>query len=183
LEKGGYDVVLVALGADPKRPPVDGAEEVMTAVDALQNLDAIKGNVIIVGGGEVGVETGLHLSKLGHKVKILEMQDVLAPESVPIHFYSLFRQEWESQPNFSFELNAKATAIQDGKTVIYTDKAGNKQSVSADTVLVAAGMTGKIDEAMSFAGSAPKFYMLGDCRQIGSIQTAMRGAYGVCNNL
>ena len=183
LDEENYDAVFVAIGADPKRPPILGSDTVMTAYEALQNPDAVKGDVVIIGGGEVGVETGLHLAKLGHKVKVLEMQDKLAPDAVPIHFYCLFREEWEKQPNFSFALNAKCTGIAEGKTVTYLDENGEEQTVSGDTVLVAAGMQGRQDEAISLNGMAPKTYYVGDCTRLGSIQTAMRTAFGIASSL
>lgn len=183
LDKENYDAVFVAIGATAKRPPVPGAEQVLTAVDALQNPDQVTGDIVIIGGGEVGVETGLHFARLGHKVKVLELQDKLAPEAVPIHFYSLFRQEWEAQPNFSFELNARCTGIADGRTVIYTDGTGAQKSITADTVLVAAGMAGRQEEAMSLNGMAPKTYYIGDCTRLGSIQTATRAAFGIASSL
>lgn len=183
LDKEHYDAIFVAIGADPKRPPIPGAEGVLTAVDALQQPDSVKGDVIIIGGGEVGVEAGLHFAKLGHKVKVLEMQDKLAPEAVPIHFYSLFRREWEAQPNFSFELNARCSSIVDRKSVVYADKDGTEHTVNGDTVLVAAGMKGRLDESIALNGMCSKTYMIGDCVRLGSIQTAMRTAFGIANTL
>ena len=50
--------------------------------------------VVVVGGGEIGVEMGLHLAKHGHAVTLLEMGPVLSPESVPVHFRSLFERAW-----------------------------------------------------------------------------------------
>lgn len=183
LSEESYDAVFVALGAEPKRPPIPGAERVLTAVEALQSPDKVTGSVIVVGGGEVGVETALHFAKLGHKVTVLEMQDKLAPEAVPIHFYSLFRQEWEAQPNFSFVLNARCTEIDENNTVTYTAPDGAAQTLHADTVLVAAGMKGRQDEAIALSGIAQKTYLIGDCFRLGSIQTAMRSAYGIANAL
>jgi thioredoxin reductase len=183
LEEENYDAIFVAVGAEAKRPPIAGAEQVMTAVDALQAPEKVVGDVVVIGGGEVGVETGLHFAKLGHKVKVLEMQGKLAPEAVPIHFYALFRKEWENQPNFSFELNARCTGIRDGKTVTYVDENGVQQSIAADTVLVAAGMKGKQDEAISLNGMSGKTYMIGDCYRLGSVQTAMRTAFGIASSL
>jgi thioredoxin reductase len=183
LATENYDAVFVALGADPARPPVPGASDVMTAVDALQNLDKVKGDVVIVGGGEVGIETALHLAKNGHKVKVLEMRDALAPECVPIHFRSLFIQEWEGEPNFSFEVNARCTGIRGGKEVVYVDAQGAQKTVKADTVLVAAGMKGRIGEAIALTQESPRTYMIGDCGRLGSIQTALRTAYGIASTL
>ena len=65
--------------------------------------------VIVVGGGEIGVEMGLHLAKHGHEVKLLEMGPILSPESVPVHFRSIFEKAFNNQPGFSYELNAKVT--------------------------------------------------------------------------
>lgn len=183
LDQENYDAIFVAVGADAKLPPLPGVDKVLTAVDALKDPSKVAGDVVVIGGGEVGVETALHFAKLGHKVKVLEMQDKLAPEAVPIHFYSLFRQEWEKQPNFSFELDARCTGIADGRVVTYIDQNGSEQSVAADTVLVAAGMKGRQEEAMSLAGMSAKTFYVGDCYRLGSIQTAMRSSFGIASSL
>ncbi|MGI5971283.1 MAG: FAD-dependent oxidoreductase, partial [Oscillospiraceae bacterium] len=102
IEKQGYDVVIAAVGSDPIIPNIPGAEKAFTAPEALRDHTKLDENVVIIGGGEIGVETGIHLAENGHKVTILEMLDVLAPDCVPIHFRILFREKWENTPNLSW---------------------------------------------------------------------------------
>jgi hypothetical protein len=61
--------------------------------------------------------------------------------------------------------------------VEYTDKAGNLVSVPADSVIMSAGMRPNQEQALAFFGSAPEFYMIGDCKKPATIQQAMRQAY------
>jgi len=42
---------------------------------------------VVIGGGEVGIETGMHLAMKGHKVTLLERGNKLAPDAPPAHFY------------------------------------------------------------------------------------------------
>lgn len=85
LELGKYDVIISALGADPIVPPISGVSgrNVITASDTYGNEDKLAKDVIIIGCGQVGCETGLNLSELGHKVTMLEMQDSVAPDASP----------------------------------------------------------------------------------------------------
>lgn len=61
-------MVIAALGAAPAKPPIPGLNKphVVVAYDALLNPDALGQNVVVVGGGEVGVESGMNLAKKGH---------------------------------------------------------------------------------------------------------------------
>jgi NADPH-dependent 2,4-dienoyl-CoA reductase/sulfur reductase-like enzyme len=183
LETEKYDAVFVALGAEAKHLAIPGAEALMTAVDALENPEQVRGDVVVIGGGETGVETGMHFAKLGHKVTVLCRQEKLAPDAVPIHFYSLFRKEWESLPNFSYELEVKYREVQNGTTVVYEDKDGQVKQLAAGTIIVAGGMGARSDEAMALNGMADKTFYIGDCNRVGSIQTAMRTAFGAASSL
>ena len=56
---------------------------------------------------------------------------------------------------------AQVTAI-DGNTVVYTDKDGNEQRITADTVVMSAGVSPNVDECMKFSACAPQFFVVGD---------------------
>ena len=125
---------------------------------------------------------GLHLAKHGHEVKLLEMGPILSPESVPVHFRSIFEKAFNNQPGFSYELNAKVTAITENG-VNYLDSDGAEHTIPAESVVLAAGMKARHAEAMSFMDGNVRTHVIGDCNQVGCVQTAMRAAYAVGNNI
>lgn len=174
----GYDAVIAAVGAQPVMPRIPGADSahVTFAVDALMHSEKIGQNVVVIGGGEVGVETGMFLAQQGKNVTVIEMQNELAPDATFMHYRSMFQAAWEAIPTFHFVLEASAKEI--GKDhVVYTDKSGAEHTLPADSVVLSVGMRSKSDEALSFYGTAQHFYMIGDCVKPGTIQSTNRNAY------
>lgn len=178
LQAEGYEVVLAAVGAEPVMPPIPGVEKpnVMDGHSAYSRVDEIGQRVVIVGGGEIGVETGIYLGRMGKQVTVLEMRDMLAADSTPVHYYKMFRDEWEKLDNFTGICKATVKRIED-KGVVYEDAEGQEQFVPADTVIVAVGTRAKTDEALSYSGISKYFYMVGDCRKAANIQKCMRSAF------
>lgn len=184
LEAEGFDVVVAALGAVPAVPPIPGLKEtagVITAVDALVAPEKVRGEVVIIGAGEIGVETGVFFGRKGLKVTILEMGDKVAPEATPIHYRETFDHTWQSVENLRIQTGAKVKAVtSDG--VLY-DTAAGEQTVHADTVIVAAGSRALNDAALGFYSDKYDFHMVGDCTGVGTVMTAMRTGYAVANQL
>ena len=184
LRGENYDEVIVAIGSEPAYPPIPGVhgENVIPAIETVTREPEMSHEVVVVGGGEIGVEMGLHLAKHGHEVTLLEMGSILSPESVPVHFRSLFEKAWETQEGFTYHLNAKVTAITpDGVT--YVDGDGAEHTLSARTVVLAAGMKAKQAEAMAMMDGNVRTHMIGDCDKVGCIQTGVRAAYALANNI
>jgi 2,4-dienoyl-CoA reductase-like NADH-dependent reductase (Old Yellow Enzyme family)/thioredoxin reductase len=184
LKNDAFDVIVTALGAVPEKPPIPGldGEMVCYAETALVNESSLGKNVVIIGGGEVGVETGIHLARRGHTVTVLEMRDKLAADSTLIHYYSIFKEAWDAEPGFTGIVNARVLAVKDG-CVLYTDIGGGEKRLQADSIVVSTGMKPNDGEALAFYGIADEFYMIGDCKKPGTIQTAMRAAYAVASRI
>jgi len=182
LNKQDYDVVLAAVGSEPIVPPIPGVKDgnAVFALDVYGNEDSLKDDVVIIGGGEVGVETGMHLAEKGHKVILLEMQDKLAPETAPMHYYSMFMEACHKQKNLSYILKARCTKIDKDK-VSYTDADGAAHEIKAGSVVIAAGMRPRIDHAMAFSRAGNLFYIIGDCNKVGNVQKAMRSAFCIAS--
>jgi 2,4-dienoyl-CoA reductase-like NADH-dependent reductase (Old Yellow Enzyme family)/thioredoxin reductase len=185
FRRESFDTVVAALGAAPIRPAFPGLEKhpaLVTAYDAITGTTALPsktrpdGMAVIIGGGEVGVETGICLARRGYKVTVLEMRDMLAADSVMIHYYSMFKQAWEAEPNFHALLNARVCGISE-KAVSYEDAEGRIAEIAADLVVLSVGMKAKTEEALSFYRTAPEFYMIGDCQATATVQQAVRSAY------
>lgn len=178
LEAQGFEAVLAAVGSQPVKLPIPGIEEkhVHFAVDILGHTEGLGENIVLIGGGEIGVETGIYLARRGHHVTVLEMTDALAREAIRGHYYSMIQDAWEKEENFSFILNATCTGIE-ADAVVYRDADGETHRIPADDVLLSAGMRAKTEEALRYSGAGTYFRAIGDCQKAASVQQAVRSGY------
>jgi 2,4-dienoyl-CoA reductase-like NADH-dependent reductase (Old Yellow Enzyme family)/thioredoxin reductase len=184
LDSENYDEIFICIGAKPLIPKIPGVNNthVLTAIDSYSKYDEIGKSVVIIGGGEVGMETAIFLARMDKNITVLEMQSLLAMDSTPIHYYSMFREEWEKYANIAGIVNATATKIDDNH-VVYVDKDGKEQSVSCDTVILAAGMESCTDEAAALFVPGVKCHLVGDCNKVGNIQKVNRNAFGITSHI
>lgn len=178
LQLGDYDEIFTAIGAEPIIPPIPGADgkNVMHAADVYGNEHRVGEKVVIIGGGDVGVETGLHLTRGEREVFVIEMREDLMIDATPIHYRARVLEEWEKDENFAFACNATCTEITD-KGVSYKDKDGQEHYLEADTVILAAGYRPKRQEALDFYWLGKRIHLMGDCSKVGSLQTCNRDAF------
>lgn len=183
LKGNGYEVVLVAVGSEPIVPPIPGADgkHVVHAVDVFGREDSLAENVVIVGGGEAGVETGMYLAEKGHNVTVVEMLGMLASDATPLHYYSMFKEAWEALPTFSYILNARCTRIYDGG-IRYVGSDGSERELEAGTVVLSVGMKPRIGAALRLFDPAYDCRLIGDCAmRAGNIQKAIRSAFSIAS--
>lgn len=174
LKNLGYDAVIVAIGAEPLVPPIPGIEHSIFATNTYGNEDILGNNVIIIGGGQVGCETALHLARLGKTVTILEMRDEMAPDASRTHRGDLLA-EMNKEKNLIQITSAKCISINpDG--IVY-EKNNEKFTLSADNVILAAGMKPRTSEADAFAGISDIYRLAGDCVRARTVEAAVREGY------
>jgi len=178
LKTGKYDAIFAAVGGQPIMPDIPGIsrKNVFTAEQVFDNEDGLSKDVVIVGGGETGVETGIYLAEKGHNVTVLEKGTLLVPKATPAHYYFAFKESWERLKNFKYILQAECVGI-DESQVIYVSAEGKKESVAADTVVIAVGYSPKNDLAMKLSVPGVRFFIVGDCNKVGNVQTVIRSAY------
>lgn len=184
IKAAGFDMVIPAVGAVPAKPPIPGLDnpKVMVATESMIHPESCGQKVVVIGGGEVGVEAGINLAQKGHDVTVIEMTHMLAPESTAIHYYSMFSEVWENLPNFTGIVNARVTGITDD-VVTYMDKEGVEHAIECDSVVISLGMKAKTEEALSFFGSADRFEIIGDAKKPATVQQAMRSAFAVSHSV
>lgn len=177
----GFSEVIAAVGAEPKIPQLEGMgqQTVVTALDAYRMADRLGKRIVVIGGGEIGVETGMYLAQNGHEVTVLSRSEMLAKDSTPVHYYSMFRAAWERTEGFSAITCAEAVALEEG-AVLYRDTvSGELRRVDCDSVVVAAGMKPRQEAALAYYDKGYGFHMIGDCLKVGNIQKLRRSAYGL----
>ena len=81
-----FDEVIVATGATNAIIPVPGKDLpiVTSAWDILAKKEIVFGNVSVIGGGLVGVETADYLAARGCNVTIIEMMDQIGRDLDPV---------------------------------------------------------------------------------------------------
>ena len=88
IDRKKPDEVMLTTGAEPITPPIAGIDRpnVVQAWDVLQNKVYTGKNVIVIGGGAVGVETAMFLAEKGtlsgEDVKFLLVNRAEDPETI-----------------------------------------------------------------------------------------------------
>lgn len=145
LESGEYldsPIVIVATGAKWRELGIPGEKEhIGQGVAFCAHCDGpfYKGKkVVVVGGGNSGVEAAIDLANIAHEVVLLEYADSLKADTVLV-------EKLRALSNASVITNARSTAvIGDGRKVIaleYVDRTSNKPvRVETDGVFVQIGL-------------------------------------------
>jgi 2,4-dienoyl-CoA reductase-like NADH-dependent reductase (Old Yellow Enzyme family)/thioredoxin reductase len=169
------DVLIAAVGAEPIVPRISGIDKasVIHATDAHNETVKIGQKVVMIGGGLMGCETGLHLARQGKGVTIIEMLDDVALEANIMHRRALML---ELEKSVKIRPGFKCTKITD-KGVMAVDREGKEELFKADTVIIAIGMKPRSIVVDGLRGTAPEFMTIGDCLKARRILQAVRTGY------
>ena len=132
------DEVIVATGCTPFIPSIPGSNlpHVIQANDILQQNKKAGENVVVLGGGSVGVETAEYLSLYGSNVTIVEMREdiLIGCERETM----LMLREAVKDMGMKVYKNAKVSSI--GEDTVTLERKGKTIVLEEiDTVVVAAG--------------------------------------------
>ena len=173
------DAVIAAVGSDHSIPPIPGinGRNVITAEEAYNGVkagDSIGQNIVVLGGGLVGCETGLFLAtEAGKRVTIIEMSDEVAAEEMYLTRDALLDRLKE----FTTVITTAActSILEDG--LKFTEPDGSEKMIPCDTIVLSAGMKSRQDFAETFRDCAPWFAAIGDCIQAANVRNATRTGY------
>jgi NADPH-dependent 2,4-dienoyl-CoA reductase/sulfur reductase-like enzyme len=169
VQKIKPDVVFIATGSVPLLPENLGGDNVLTANDVLAGVASAGGKVVVVGGGMVGAETAEFLAERGKKVTILEMLGRIGVDMVPMVIMLLYRRLKEL--GVVMITNAKVKEIK-GNSVVY-EKDEKKQTLEADSVVLAMGSKPNIALMKMLEGRVPKLYAIGDAKEPSNVLNAI----------
>src|SRR3546814_1042239 len=148
LTTGGpiaYDVLVLALGADPVRPPIEG--DAAHRAFAVNNLDQYRAfreglpdgaQVLIMGGGLVGTEFANDLSATGYQPVVVDMLGHPLAQLVPAGVGEAIRAALEEK-GVVWHLGRKVVAINTAGSGIRADL-DDGSVIEADAVLSAVGL-------------------------------------------
>ncbi len=181
LVKGNYDSVIVAVGAEPLILPIPGAELAIPACDVYGREAQLGKSVVVIGGGQVGCETALHLAEQGRDVTVLEMQSKILSDASASYRNRLTRN-MNYHDNLKSITSGRCTGITE-EGVSYVDQDGIQQLIPSDSVVMAAGMRPRREEATALYNPAYRVYTVGDCDKASNVQKAIRAAFSAAITL
>ena len=135
--------IIIATGSTPKKIPifkVDG-DLIITSREAMV-LDEIPKNLVIIGAGAIGVEFAHLYNTFGSNVTLIEGLDRIVPnedEDISKELTSVF-----SKRKINVLTDCKVEKIDKNKKHAIVHIQG-KDSIKADKVLIAVGVSGNID--------------------------------------
>ena len=132
--------LMIATGSMPVVPPITGVKEGVAAGYILTNkeildMTELPKDLVVIGGGVIGLELSSYFSSVGVHVTVVEMLDKIAgPTEKEI---SSILQKTLERKGVDFRLGCKVVAVEkDG--VVY-EKDGKQEKVHADKVLLSIG--------------------------------------------
>ena len=132
--------------------------------------------MVIIGGGMVGSETGHFLAEKGKTVTIIEMLRRIAADMPIMPRRRLLDGLKEKKVTSLTE--ATCEEITEGGVTITTSQ-GQKQTIPADTVVLAVGHKANDDLHKALMGKVPEVHCIGDSSQPRRIVDAIDEGYRI----
>ena len=132
--------LLICTGSSAAIPPIDGLADSLKEGYALTNrevldLKELPREIVIVGGGVIGLEMASYFNSVGAKVYVVEMMNKIAGP-VDGEISTMLQKEYAAR-GIEFILGAKVVSIKD-KSVTY-EKDGKLSTIKSDYALVSIG--------------------------------------------
>lgn len=172
----GADEVIVATGCKPFIPPIEGhaQENVVKANDILTQDAPFGKNVVVLGGGSVGVETAEYMAFCGSNITIVEMLDDI--------LIGLERETWlmlkKAVKDYRMNVYTQSKVIKiDGDKVVLERKGKEITLEEVDTVVIAAGSRSVNDLVKPLEEAGVNVTVVGDAKQVRNGMKAIYEGY------
>jgi nitrite reductase (NADH) large subunit len=167
-----YDRLLLATGGYSFVPPIPGADQegvlslrTLDDADRIRQAAAQSKELVLIGGGLLGLEAGNGLRKAGLSVTVVEFFPRLLPRQMDPAGAAILQQQME-QMGFALRLGAQTKEIvRKGGRLAVVLQSG--EELAADMVLVSAGVRPELKLAKALGLEIDKGVKVDDAMQTG----------------
>lgn len=169
------DVLVIAVGAKSIIPKLSGfdSSKVIIARNLPDYYDKVGQKVVILGGGLVGCETGLHLALQGRDVTVVEMLNDVCLDANPIYRPLILDQ---LKKHVACRTSLQGVRVTE-KGLVCADKEGAEILFDADTIICAVGQHSLRGVVEKLYDTAPQVIEIGDCVRPAKITDAVFRGY------
>jgi 2,4-dienoyl-CoA reductase-like NADH-dependent reductase (Old Yellow Enzyme family)/thioredoxin reductase len=153
------DAVVIATGAKQKLPDVPGIDgkNVVLANDVLSRKVRTGKQVVVIGGGLVGMETATFLRRQGHKVSIVDMVDI--GKDVGYTLKEALLEEIIRDGIYLYPNSVLDRITENGLNIIVFSET---VLLKADTIVIAIGSVSNSILYQELKGLVPELHIIGD---------------------
>ncbi len=172
--------IIIATGSTPTSlPGVKIDEKTIVSSTGALSFDKPPKQLIVIGGGYIGLELSSVWKRLGSDVKVIEYLDHIIPgmdKDISNEFLKILQKQ-----GISFKLNSKVTKVnllKDKAVVeILDNKNSKKETIESDKVLVAVGRKANIGEDIKNLGI--KLSKKGTIQVNEKFETSIKNIYAI----
>ncbi len=161
LEEERPEAAILATGARPFLPPIEGIREAATfsTWEALSNPASLGRRVLVVGGGGIGAEVADYLSEKGKEVTLIEMREGIALD-LPIHLQHFLNLRLQSK---GVEVRTSTKAVRFQKDGLCIEASGGTAKLEGfDSTVIALGSVPNDELAKIVKQIISEVYVVGD---------------------
>ena len=170
----GFDEIIVATGAVPRKMVIPGFEKCLTFTQLLREKYPVGDKVLFFGGGQSACEAAYEMIKQGKHPIIVEFaKDLVPAQNVCLSNASFLRDamEYHKVPVY---LEHTIREIKDKTAVIASKDGKNVFEIEYDNIVNGIGFV-----PAPVGGKAKNVHRVGDCVTIGNLRTAIWRAWDV----
>jgi len=170
------DVVVIAAGAEIKKPDIPGieGENVIMVWDVLEKDVPTADKVAIIGGGKTGLVAAEALANNGKEVWIVEPQKRVDYDVSPTFRWR--HAAWVKELGINVLNLTRPVEVTDKGLVVRDDK-GEQRLIEAGTIILAGPRESAQDLAATLEFSVDELYLVGDASKPRSMYNAIHEGY------
>ena len=173
--------IVIATGSDVAGlPGIDIDEKRIVSSTGALELEKVPENMVVIGGGVIGLELGSVWGRLGAKVTVVEFLDEILP-GMDGEIRKETRKLLQKQ-GLDFKLSTKVTSAVSGAAgvdlMLEPAAGGAEEKISAEIVLVAVGRK-PYTESLNLEAAGVELDERGRIRTDGHFKTSAEGVYAI----
>lgn len=178
IEEFEPEALVLATGVRPLVPEIPGLDKahVVQAGDVLEGKGEVGNKVVVIGGEVVGCETAEFLAEKGKKVTVTRRGREMALGVGPTLRDFFLDRLWQKEVTLLTELGYNEIS---SEGLVVTTKEGERKTIEADTVVLAAGAVPDKALYQEVNGKVPETHLAGDCVEPRRIREAIADGYRI----
>lgn len=174
LLSGKYDTVVLATGAVPAVPPIEGLQEYYWTEFLMEEHLPENKSVVIIGGGLIGIEVASKLVDRQNRVVIVEMLEEVARGMEMIEKTLTLKKLTEK----GVEIYTGTKVVRVDQDKVFLEGAVHKTLGNIDHVVLSTGMKSYHPLYHEIHEKIPTF-VIGDAHVVGKADSAIRDGYNI----